>query len=160
MANKRVSNHNNPLIDVHFKITKNQKDFLDNFKESTSAYIRKLIDTQMSGHEAEIAELKEELRQHDAQANILKAQIGELEAEDQRKQAACQTRQQLIDQAADRIMKGFSVLNFKNPDLKNILKTNLMMVNRDLNNNGDPVIEEELKTITIKKAEARGIKTS
>ena len=157
MGNKPVGTKSDPLVLLQTKILKSQNDFLDKLGEPKSSYIRKLIDAQMSGHEAEISKLKDELRQHEAQSNIIKAQIKELEAADQRKQAASQTREQLLEQAARRIISSLhNSIDFKDRELMQIFKTNLGMINRDLDGNGK-VTADELKTITIKKAEAKGL---
>ncbi len=158
MGNKPIGTSSDPLVLVQFKILKSQKDFLDNLGDRVaSGFIRKLIGAQMSGHEAEISKLKDEARQHEAHLNIIKAQISELEAVDQRKDAASQTREQLLEQAAWRIISGLHSIKFKDRELMQIFKNNLEMINRTLGGNIEPVTSEELKTITIKKAKAKGL---
>lgn len=155
MVNKRVTSIDDPLIPTIIQLPRSQKDFLDTLDESASSFIRKLIGAQMSGHEVEISKLKDEARQHEAQLNIIKAQISELEGEDQRKEAASQTREQLLDQAAGRIISGLHSIKFKDRELMQIFKNNLEMINRTLGSNGEPVTAEELKPIIIKKAKAK-----
>jgi len=89
------------LIRICVLVTEFHKQHLEKLgKQQASVYIRKLIDAQTSGHEVEISKLKEELMDHDAQANIIKAQLSELEAADKRQQAASQTREELIVEQA------------------------------------------------------------
>jgi hypothetical protein len=155
MVNKRVTSKDDPLIPTIIQLPRSQKDFLDTLDESASSFIRKLIGAQMSGHEAEISQLKEEARQHEAHLNQIKAQISELEAVDMRKQAAGETREQLLEKVTDRFIKGNQDINFKDRDFVRIFKNNLEGMNRKIGSNGEPVTHEELKTLTIKKAEAR-----
>jgi hypothetical protein len=159
MANKRASSKEDPLVQTIFHLTQSQKKFLDEeIGGSASAFIRKLIDAQMSGHEVEISKLRDEAKQHEAHLNIINAQISELEATDQRKQAASQTREQLLEEAAERLIKGAQVIDFKDRDFVRIFKTNLEDMNRILKGNGEPIAYEELNTLTIKKAGTRGVR--
>ncbi len=58
MGNKPVGTISDPLVLVQFKILKSQKEFLDSLGgRSASAFIRKLIDSQMDTHAAEITKL-------------------------------------------------------------------------------------------------------
>lgn len=158
MANKRVTSKENPLVQTIIYLPKSQKDFLDALDSSASAFIRKLIDAQMSSHEVEISQLKDELRQHEAHTNMIKAQIRELETVDKRKQAAGQTREQLLEKVTERLLKGNRDIAFKDRDFLRIFKTNLEDMNRILAGNGEPVTHEELKVLTIRKANERGMR--
>lgn len=148
------------LIRIDILVTECQKEHLENLgKQQASVYIRKLIGAQMSGHEVELSKLKEEARQHEAELNIIKAQISELEAVDQRKEVAGKTRELLLEQAAGRIISGLQYLELNKPEINQMFKNNIVGINRTLGSNGEPVTAEELIEITIKKAEAKGVPT-
>ncbi len=156
MANKSVGTKADPLIPVYFKILQSQKDFLDNLgKREASAYLRKLIDAQMSGHEAEISKLREELRQHEAHANIIKAQISELEATDQRKQAASQGREELINKQATGLLPALRVSGRISEHKKAI-----EFITKSINDKAKGKISiksEEIEQELRKQAEAQGV---
>lgn len=157
MVNKRVTSKDNPLIPTLIQLPKSQKEFLDTLEESASSFIRKLIEAQMSGHEVEISKLKEENRQLEAKLNINFAQISELEAIDQRKEVAIQTREQLLEKAVERILSSLQVVDFKDRAFIQIFNTNIGIINRKLDGSSEPVNPKELKTVIIKIAEAKGM---
>lgn len=143
------------LIRINILVTEYQKEHLEKLgKQQASVYIRKLINAQMSGHEVEISKLEEENRQHEAHININKAQINQLKETDQRKQAAGQTREELIEEITQRLSDR-KILDFSARDFLRVFNNNLEDANQVLNGNGEPITPEELKERTIQKANAR-----
>jgi hypothetical protein len=160
MVNKRVTPSEDPLVHVDFLITKSQKRYLDDLGSSKrSAFIRKLIDAQINTnpYAAEEEKLKERIEQRDREQNIDKAQLTEVQAEKTKKQAASQTREQLLEKVSDRFIKGNQDIDFKDRDFDRIIKTNVKDMNRILGANGNPITYEELKALTITKAKAAGM---
>lgn len=70
------------LVRRNFIITEAQDDFLSTLgSQQASAYIRKILSTQMGGHDVEISEIKASIQEKEALLNIDKAQLAELEKE-------------------------------------------------------------------------------
>ncbi|HEX7627857.1 MAG TPA: hypothetical protein VF354_02920 [Candidatus Methanoperedens sp.] len=160
MVNKRVTPSEDPLVHVDFLITKSQKRYLDDLGSSKrSAFIRKLIDAQINTYPyaAEKAKLKESIEQKKRELNIEEAQFIEYQAEETKALVASQTREQLLEKYTDRYIKGNQDIDFTNRDFDRIIKINIGDINRIIGGNGEPVTYEELKILTIKKAEARGM---
>jgi hypothetical protein len=108
----------------------------------------------MSGHEVEISKLQEVNRQLEFRININKANISELEATDQRKQAASQTRDGLIKKALNRLIDPRRHFKFDDPRFQEMFRNNIVMINKDLDGNAETVTPEELKELILKKVEA------
>ena len=157
MANKKVTDSNNPLVDVHFKILRTEKDFLDNLGESASGFIRKLIDAQMSSHEVERAGTLEQLRQSEATTNLLKSRLSEFDELDRRKLAANKNHEQLIEDILGHLLGFTRVIRFKDTDFIRMFNNNLRSANQLLNGNGEPITRDELEKRIILEAEKRKV---
>ncbi len=158
MANKKVSMPSDRLVHVDFMILESQKDFLNNLNESASAFIRKLIAAQMDGHEAEISNLKEEKRQHEAALHIIDAQIKELEAENNKQQNAITLREQLFKSQVDGLVEVLKVNGGFTSELDSPIKFRVKGMNAKLNGSGaQPFTVEELKQAVLEKAKAEGV---
>jgi hypothetical protein len=159
MVNPKISKNDDPLILMSFQLFESQRKYLDELHKlsgkNKSEILRDLIFSQMDSNGAKKAELTEKIATRETEINLYKHQLAELEAVDQRKQAAGETREQLLEQAATRMLSSLHILKFKDRGFMQIFKNNLEMINRILGSNGEAVTAEELKTITIKKAEAK-----
>jgi hypothetical protein len=111
----------------------------------------------LNPHAIETDRLEEENRLLEAQLNINKAQIDEYKAEVTKQQEASQTRGELLEKAAERLIKGTRIINFKDRGFNQMINNNLGDINRTLSGNGEPIAPEELKALVIKKAEALGL---
>lgn len=161
MVNRRISKDNDPLILMSFQLFESQRKYLNDMHKlsgkSKSEILRGLILSQMDTHEVEISALEEELRQKEASTNILKSQISERKASDQRKQAASKTREQLIEDSLKRLLGSSRIINFKDNEFIQMFKNNLKDANRALNGDGEPITDEELKNRVVLKAKERKV---
>lgn len=143
MANKKVTDSNDPLVDVHFKITKSQKDFLDDLDKSSSAFIRQLIHSQMSSHEVELSKLREVLLHNEAEGNIIKSQIQELESEAMKQQLSTKGREELLDRQVSSLVNRYQELGLDD-ELKKVIKVRVSGINERLTGTGaEQVMESE-----------------
>lgn len=161
MGNKPIGTETNPLILVPFKILTSHKDFLVK-QGNASAFIRKLIDAQMSSPEVRTSELEEIYKQKEAEFNIAKAQLSESKATAQQKQAASQGREEIIVKIARRLKSNLNRNHYRGgwdvtKDFPKLLKTNVSDENRmpAISNGGvEPIQEDEVLAMIYKILEA------
>lgn len=161
MANKAVTSKADPLVPTIIYIPKSQKAYLDSLGGSASAYFRKLLASQMGGHEAEIAKLKEELKEHETQANIIRVQIAELEAEANKQQNAINYRETLLDQQVETLVESLRLNGGFVSKIENAMKNIVVGMNRKLLVNGSGTLQpcsfEELLQAVVERAKAQGV---
>ncbi len=160
MANRRVTATTDPLVVLHIYVPKSQKAFLDSLDGSASDFIRKLIESQMDGHEVEIARLEQEERQLEAQLNIVKAQLRELRAESDVQQNAIEMKENLINSQVDDLYVALKSVKGRLSKLKDGIAFRVKAMNQKLNGSGatvEPItIDEITQKLTI-KAKAEGL---
>ncbi len=159
MVNKRVTSEDDPLVQVIVLLKKSQKSFLDTLgKSGRSAYIRKLLDSQMNTnpHAVEAEKLEEENKMLESRLKINKAQIDQYKVESEKHKITAQTRDQLLDKTSDLLINFSSIIDFSDRQFIQVFKNNVNDANRILGQNGDPITSDELKVMIVRKAEAKG----
>jgi hypothetical protein len=120
-----------------------------------SELFREWASFQVNSCIIELIEIEHEEIRAEAELKIIRSQKSQLKEELSKQHAATQTRERLLDQTAVRLIKSTQVINFKEPGFSNIFKNNLEDLNRIIGSSGEPVTYEELKTLTIRKAETQ-----
>ncbi len=156
MANKSISKPSDKLILVNFKILESQKNFLNNLEEPASAVIRKLIASQMHGHEVDITKLREEKEHKEAELNIINAQIAELEASLDRKQNSIIQREKLLKQNVESLVKNLSLVAGYLPEIESYIKARVKDMNATIGSDSEQFTVEELTQAVITEAESLG----
>lgn len=141
MGNKPIGTQSDPLVIVQHKILRSQKEFLGK-QGNASAYVRKLISTQMSDPEVGIDKEREAVGELEAIINVKKAKIADHDKAKALKRMATAGREEAIKEIASKL-KGLLGHDFKgNPvfsrELQDYIKHNVINKNLELfgNDNG------------------------
>lgn len=161
MVNKRITSEEDPLVPTIVRLPISVKKDLDAYSKKTGMPIAEILRGWIRMHldspEAERNALRKERLEHESYIKAIDVQLVELEAADQRKEVSLQTREQQLDKVAECLIKGNWYIDFRDPVFIRSLKTNLVTLNQTINGDGEPVTEQELKTLTITKAKAKEI---
>lgn len=162
MVNRRLSSHDDPTVGIYLKIPLSLKNAIDNLSlktgKSLSALFREWAIAQVDSHAVELAKLKEEKRQKEAELNLINAQILELEAESKKKQLATQGREELIRKQAEGLISSLKEYGDISK-LEKAIKVRAFGINQKLNGTGaEPVRPEEIKQALVAKAKAEGVR--
>ena len=162
MANRTLSHPDDKTVTILIKLPTSLKLAVEDLSKKTGKSMSELFRgwaaAQVDSHEVELIQLDQEEINKEAELNIIRAQKSQLKAELNKQLVAGQTREQLLDQAAERLLKGARVIDFKDRDFVRISKTNIEDMNRILGGSGEPITNEDLNTVTLKKAGARGVR--
>jgi hypothetical protein len=159
MSNRTLSHPGDHTVSIHLKLPMSLRLAVDDHSKKTgksmSELFREWASFQVNSCKIELIEIEQKEKRAEAELNIIRSQKSQLKEELSKQNAARKTRERLLDQTAERLIKSTQVINFKEPNFLRIFNNNLEDLNRILGSSGEPVTYEELKTLTIRKAETQ-----
>ncbi len=161
MANRTLSHAGDRTVSILIKLPTSLKlaveDLSKKSGKSMSGLFREWAADQVDSHETELMKIEQEELRAEAELNIIRAQKSQLISELDKKQAMRQTRQQLMENTTERLVKCTQIIDFTDPNFIRIAKNNLNDMNAKIvSANDTPVTYEELVEVTTTKAKERG----
>ncbi len=158
MANKSVGTTSDKLVPVQFKLLESQKRFLDSMGAPASAFVRKLIASQMEGHAPKLAELKKEWNQIKFNLHAKELQIAEHESLTAKMQLSTQGREESIAKHVAILFEDLRV-HHRIKKLQIFIRNNVTNINTRLAGSGAMLVTEvELTDRLRAKAKDEGVK--
>lgn len=161
MANRTLSHPDDKTVTILIKLPTSLKLAVEDLSKKTGKSMSELFrgwaSSQVDSHEIELIKLEQEEARAEYELNSIRAQKSQVKAELNKQMVAVHTREELLEKASERLLKGTRIIKLEARDFNQRINNNVADMNRVLGDNGEPIKPEELKAIIIKKAEARGM---